>query len=59
VTRLNDHWFNGCVQLKTWVFCVGFTLSFGAMFSKTWRVHAIFTNVQLNKKVRDSSLLIV
>jgi len=38
-------------QLKTWVFCVGFTLSFGAMFSKTWRVHAIFTNIQLNKKV--------
>jgi len=30
----------------------GFTLSFGSMFSKTWRVHSIFTNVQLNKKVR-------
>ena len=29
----------------------GFTLSFGSMFSKTWRVHSIFTNVQLNKKV--------
>lgn len=30
----------------------GFTLSFGSMFSKTWRVHSIFTNVQLNKKVQ-------
>ncbi|RDD43704.1 Gamma-aminobutyric acid type B receptor subunit 2, partial [Trichoplax sp. H2] len=23
---------------------LGFTLSFGAMFAKTWRVHVIFTN---------------
>ncbi|XP_014681505.1 PREDICTED: gamma-aminobutyric acid type B receptor subunit 2-like [Priapulus caudatus] len=30
---------------------LGFTLAFGAMFSKTWRVHAIFTNIKLNKKV--------
>jgi len=44
-----------CMQLKTWVFCIGFTLSFGAMFSKTWRVHSIFTNIQLNKKVCDSA----
>ena len=29
----------------------GFTLAFGAMFAKTWRVHAIFTNISLNKKV--------
>lgn len=29
----------------------GFTLAFGSMFSKTWRVHTIFTNIQLNKKV--------
>ena len=31
---------------------IGFTLSFGAMFSKTWRVHVIFTDIRLNKKVR-------
>ena len=38
----------------------GFTLSFGSMFSKTWRVHSIFTNVQLNKKVmKDSQLYLV
>ena len=35
---------------KAWVLMAGFTLSFGSMFSKTWRVHSIFTNVQLNKK---------
>ena len=38
--------------VKAWVLMAGFTLSFGSMFSKTWRVHSIFTNVQLNKKVR-------
>ena len=39
--------------VKAWVLMAGFTLSFGSMFSKTWRVHSIFTNVQLNKKVRE------
>ena len=39
------------LHLKAWVLMAGFTLSFGSMFSKTWRVHSIFTNVQLNKKV--------
>ena len=37
---------------RAWILMWGFTLSFGSMFSKTWRVHSIFTNVQLNKKVR-------
>ncbi len=36
---------------RAWILMCGFTLSFGSMFSKTWRVHSIFTNVQLNKKV--------
>ena len=36
---------------RAWILMSGFTLSFGSMFSKTWRVHSIFTNVQLNKKV--------
>ena len=37
---------------RAWILMSGFTLSFGSMFSKTWRVHSIFTNVQLNKKVK-------
>jgi len=46
--------------VKAWVLMAGFTLSFGSMFSKTWRVHSIFTNVQLNKKVmKDSQLFLV
>ena len=49
------HLIHACVlisfQARSWVLSVGFTLSFGAMFSKTWRVHAIFTNIKLNRKV--------
>jgi gamma-aminobutyric acid type B receptor len=47
--------FNLCnlyyVQAKIWILSYGFTIAFGAMFSKTWRVHSIFTNIKLNKKV--------
>lgn len=31
--------------------CIGFTLAFGAMFTKTWRVHAIFKSISPKKKV--------
>ena len=36
---------------RIWTLMAGFTLAFGSMFSKTWRVHSIFTDVKLNKKV--------
>ena len=30
------------------------------MFSKTWRVHSIFTNIKLNKKIiKDYQLLLI
>ncbi|ODM88667.1 Gamma-aminobutyric acid type B receptor subunit 2 [Orchesella cincta] len=45
---------------RAWILMAGFTLAFGSMFSKTWRVHSIFTNVKLNKKViKDMQLFIV
>ncbi|CAB4069502.1 GABBR [Lepeophtheirus salmonis] len=45
---------------RAWILMSGFTLSFGSMFSKTWRVHSIFTNVELNKKpMKDSQLYLV
>ncbi|XP_074660588.1 gamma-aminobutyric acid type B receptor subunit 2-like [Tubulanus polymorphus] len=45
---------------RSWVLSLGFTFAFGAMFSKTWRVHAIFTNIKMNKKViKDYKLLII
>ena len=39
------------IQIRQWLLTIGFTLAFGAMFSKTYRVHAILTNATLTKKV--------
>ncbi|XP_064634333.1 gamma-aminobutyric acid type B receptor subunit 2-like [Lineus longissimus] len=48
-----------CVA-RSWILAIGFTFSFGAMFSKTWRVHAIFTNIKMNKKViKDYKLMLM
>lgn len=45
---------------RAWVLMAGFSLAFGAMFSKTWRVHSIFTDLKLNKKViKDYQLFMV
>ena len=38
-------------QARTWMLVYGFTLAFGSMFSKTWRVHVLFTNKKLTRKV--------
>jgi len=39
------------LQLRSFVFSLGFTITFGALFSKTWRVYRIFTNKKLLKRV--------
>ncbi|KAK0183463.1 hypothetical protein PV327_001501 [Microctonus hyperodae] len=45
---------------RAWLLMAGFSLAFGAMFSKTWRVHSIFTDVKLNKRViKDYQLFMV
>ncbi|XP_071846264.1 gamma-aminobutyric acid type B receptor subunit 2-like [Apostichopus japonicus] len=47
-------------QLRTWIFTISFTLSFGAMFSKTWRVYSIFTNKKMQKRViKDHRLFVM
>lgn len=38
---------------RAWLLMSGFSLAFGSMFSKTWRVHSIFTDVKINKKVKN------
>ncbi|CAH3104404.1 unnamed protein product [Pocillopora meandrina] len=45
-------------QLELWIAMIGFSLGFGAMFSKTWRVHVIFLNTKTTKRViiRDRQL---
>ncbi|KAK3594105.1 hypothetical protein CHS0354_040872 [Potamilus streckersoni] len=45
---INYHHF--ICTIRSWILDLGFTLAFGAMFSKTWRVHVIFTNIKMNKK---------
>uniref|UniRef100_A0A158PBE8 Gamma-aminobutyric acid type B receptor subunit 2 n=1 Tax=Angiostrongylus cantonensis TaxID=6313 RepID=A0A158PBE8_ANGCA len=55
----NDNFVKLC-YVKTWTLCLGFTLAFGSMFSKTWRVHSIFTNIRMDKKaIKDSKLLLI
>ncbi|CAB3378686.1 Hypothetical predicted protein [Cloeon dipterum] len=45
---------------RAWLLMSGFSLAFGSMFSKTWRVHSIFTDLKLNKKViKDYQLFMV
>lgn len=38
-------------KARAWIMSIGFTLAFGAMFTKTWRVHAIFKSITPKKKV--------
>ncbi|XP_070533385.1 gamma-aminobutyric acid type B receptor subunit 2-like [Ptychodera flava] len=48
-----------CVTEK-WFFSVGFSLAFGSMFAKTWRVHRIFTNFQaapMTEPIHDTNLI--
>ncbi|XP_030849459.1 gamma-aminobutyric acid type B receptor subunit 2 [Strongylocentrotus purpuratus] len=54
---VGDNSFKAVCTARGWFLCIGFTLAFGAMFSKTWRVHRIFTNIKMKKKViRDNQL---
>ncbi|XP_014479443.1 PREDICTED: gamma-aminobutyric acid type B receptor subunit 2 isoform X2 [Dinoponera quadriceps] len=52
--------FPAICMARAWLLMAGFSLAFGSMFSKTWRVHSIFTDVKLNKKViKDYQLFMV
>ncbi len=46
------------LKARVWTLSIGFTISFGAVFSKTWRVHSIFTNVDASKRVNNTLLTI-
>nr|XP_058964544.1 gamma-aminobutyric acid type B receptor subunit 2-like isoform X2 [Pocillopora verrucosa] len=46
-------------RLSTWVACLGFTLGFGGMFLKTWRVHKIFLNRTKKMIITDFQLFAV
>uniref|UniRef100_A0A5S6R1T9 Gamma-aminobutyric acid type B receptor subunit 2 n=1 Tax=Trichuris muris TaxID=70415 RepID=A0A5S6R1T9_TRIMR len=57
---VSERWFSTVCTAKVWTLCFGFTLTFGSMFSKTWRVHSIFTDVHLHKKaIKDYKLYLL
>lgn len=39
-------------QARSWLLSIGFTLAYGAMFSKVWRVHRLTTKAKSDPKVR-------
>ena len=39
-------------QAKIWLISAGFTLVYGSLFAKTWRIHKIFTNKTSKAVVR-------
>lgn len=39
-------------QLRAWLLSIGFTLSYGAMFSKIWTVHRLTTMHKKERKVK-------
>ncbi|XP_041469544.1 uncharacterized protein LOC121419238 isoform X1 [Lytechinus variegatus] len=48
-------------QLRNWVLSIGFVIAFGAMFSKTWRVHRVATFKIMPRKraIRDTQLYLI
>ncbi|XP_028407396.1 gamma-aminobutyric acid type B receptor subunit 2-like [Dendronephthya gigantea] len=57
---VNDHVLGILCNVRLYVLSVAFSMSFGALFSKTWRVHKIFTAQRAIKKklMRDFHLLL-
>ncbi|EDV28421.1 uncharacterized protein TRIADDRAFT_18816, partial [Trichoplax adhaerens] len=42
---------------RSWFLVIGYTLGFGALFAKTWRIHSIFARKSVKTKlIRDSRL---
>lgn len=42
-------------QARAWILSTGFTLAFGAMFSKVWRVHRFTTKTKTDPKVSSQT----
>ncbi|KAJ7338392.1 hypothetical protein JRQ81_011821, partial [Phrynocephalus forsythii] len=57
---VSEKTFETLCTVRTWILTVGYTTAFGAMFAKTWRVHAIFKNVKMKKKIiKDQKLMVI
>ncbi|XP_034952272.1 gamma-aminobutyric acid type B receptor subunit 1 isoform X2 [Chelonus insularis] len=48
--RFVEPWeYAGICQARAWMLSIGFTLAFGAMFSKVWRVHRLTTKAKADQ----------
>lgn len=45
--------FNYICQARAWILACGFTLGYGAMFSKVWRVHRFTTKAKADRSVSN------
>jgi gamma-aminobutyric acid type B receptor len=46
-------------QARVWLLSIGFTLGYGAMFSKVWRVHRLTTKAKADTVVNTFRLLFI
>ncbi|PSN34239.1 Gamma-aminobutyric acid type B receptor subunit 1 [Blattella germanica] len=47
---VSPHMYPVVCQARAWLLCIGFTLAYGAMFSKVWRVHRLTTKAKSEVK---------
>ncbi|XP_063956536.1 gamma-aminobutyric acid type B receptor subunit 1-like isoform X1 [Lytechinus pictus] len=54
---IDDVTFLWMCRSNTWTLAIGFSMAFGAMFTKTWRVHRIFTTkTAMRTMIKDYQL---
>ncbi|GFG38778.1 hypothetical protein Cfor_08233 [Coptotermes formosanus] len=57
---VSPHVYPVICQARAWLLCIGFTLAYGAMFSKVWRVHRLTTKAKSEvKKVEPWKLYLM
>ena len=47
---IRKNYFHVICGARAWILCIGFTLAYGAMFSKVWRVHRLNTKTKTEAK---------
>ena len=48
---IKERYFPVICGTRAWILCIGFTLAYGAMFTKVWRVHRLRTKTKSEAKV--------
>ena len=47
---------NGLCQARIWLVAIGFSLLYGTIFAKTWRIYYIFNYTKPNSKLVSSQI---